>query len=164
MFEITIKGATLSQIQDRLDAMQGVFGAAADRGRIEQPDPKPARKSRPSKGEPQPEAEAPEQEEQLSAEDTKLQAELNEPAEPMPETAKAVVDAGTGQPVGATSTDSDEPIQMTMDDVKNAAAKLAAKDTPTLAKILKDYGAAKLSEVPKEKLGDFAADVMEALG
>jgi hypothetical protein len=160
MFEITIKGATLSEIQDRLDAMQAVFGAAADRGRIEQPDPKPARKSRPSKGEPQPEAEAPEQEEQLSADDAKLQAELNEPAEPMPETAKAVVDAGTGQPAPK----SDEPITMTMNDVKNAAAKLAAKDTPTLAKILKDYGAAKLSEVPKEKLGDFAADVMEALG
>lgn len=53
---------------------------------------------------------------------------------------------------------------MTMDDVKAAAAKLAAKDTPKLKAILESYGAAKLSEVPKEKLGDFAGDVIEALG
>jgi hypothetical protein len=163
MFEITIKGDTLEELAGNMQRVAMLLrnesiNAADDEAREELQTKR--RKSRPSKGEPQPEAEAPEQEEQLSADDAKLQAELNEPAEPMPETAKAVVDAGTGQPAPK----SDEPITMTMNDVKNAAAKLAAKDTPTLAKILKDYGAAKLSEVPKEKLGDFAADVMEALG
>jgi thiazole synthase ThiGH ThiG subunit len=78
----------------------------------------------------------------------------------MPEGAKTVVDAGTGQPLPKSS----EAIKMTMEDVKVAAAKLAAKDTPALAKILKKYDASKLSEVDKAKLGDFAADVMEALG
>ncbi len=53
---------------------------------------------------------------------------------------------------------------MTIDGVKAAAAKLAAKDTPALAKILKGFDAAKLSEVPKDRLGDFATEVMEALG
>jgi hypothetical protein len=91
---------------------------------------------------------------------------LDAPAAEMPEGADAIVDAGTGQPVAkkAAKAKDDAPIQMTMDDVKVAAAKLAAKDTPALAGILKKYDAPNLSGVPKEKLGDFAADVMEALG
>ena len=52
---------------------------------------------------------------------------------------------------------------MTFDDVKVAAAKLVAKDTPGFSKILEKYGAPSLSGVPKDKLGDFAADVLAAL-
>lgn len=94
------------------------------------------------------------------AEDLHLEDEELEPARPMPETAKQIVDAGTGKPAGK----ADAPITMTFDDVKVAAAKLAAKDTPALAKILKKYDAANLSGVDKAQLGDFASDVMEALG
>jgi hypothetical protein len=162
MFEITIKGDTLEELAGNMQRIAAMY-QATPAGDDAAPKPRGSRKtaSAPKTADVSEDAAA---YPTASDEDAKLEAELNEPAEPMPETAKQVVDAGTGQPVGATSTDSDEPITMTMDDVKNAAAKLAAKDSPTLAKILKDYGAAKLSEVPKEKLGDFAADVMEALG
>jgi hypothetical protein len=162
MFEITIKGDTLEELAGNMQRIAAMY-QATPAGDDAAPKPRGSRKtaSAPKTADVSEDAAA---SPTASDEDAKLEAELNEPAEPMPETAKQVVDAGTGQPVGATSTDSDEPITMTMDDVKNAAAKLAAKDSPTLVKILKDYGAAKLSEVPKEKLGDFAADVMEALG
>ena len=53
---------------------------------------------------------------------------------------------------------------MTAADVRAAAAKLAAKDTPALAALLKTYNAPSLSAVPPESLGDFAGDVLEALG
>lgn len=82
-----------------------------------------------------------------------------EPAE-QPAGSKQVVDAGTGKPI---ATD-DKPVKMTMDDVRAAAAKLAAKDSPKLAEILGNYGAAKLSEVPKAKLADFAGEVLAELG
>lgn len=149
MFEITIKGETPKAVLANLEAAYKTFLLGA-----EATGAKPASKSKAKAPDPQPEPEA---EEELVGEDA-----LDAPAEPMPEGADAVVDAGTGQPLPKAKADA--PIQMTFDDVKVAAAKLAAKDTPTLAKILKNYNAANLSGVAKDKLGDFAADVMEALG
>lgn len=148
MFEITIKGATM----DELAAV--LAGAAAQFNTPAMPTPK-ARKAKATAPAPEPEPEV----EQAEATDD-VDAELLEEVPPAPATANQVVDAGTGKP----SPETGAPIQMTMDDVKVAAAKLVAKDTPGFEKILKKYGAAKLSDVPKDKIGDFAADVMEALG
>lgn len=155
MFEITIKGETPKALLFNLEAafktfMLGEEGATT----------KPVGKSKAKAPDPQPE---PEVDDELTGEDA-----LDAPAEPMPEGADAIVDAGTGQPVAKKAakakTEDDAPIQMTFDDVKVAAAKLAAKDTPALAKILAKYDAPNLSGVDKAQLGDFAADVMEALG
>ena len=101
--------------------------------------------------------------EELSAEDIEMQRELNAPVEKAPAIASQVVDAGTGKPVGA-DTPGEEAKPMTAADVRAAAAKLAAKDTPALAALLKKYNAPSLSAVPPESLGDFAGDVLEALG
>jgi hypothetical protein len=159
MFKITIEGETLQELQDGLITMLQAVGkessyqaddAAREKMQAERK-AKPKAKATPA---PQPEPEAEET-------DAELQAELNEPVEPMPETANAVVDAGTGKPAGKKA---EAPIQMTMDDVKTAAAKLVAKDQARLVEILQKYKAANLSAVPKDKLGDFAADIMEALG
>jgi hypothetical protein len=153
MFKITIEGDSLNELLANLEAATKtlLLGDAApkSRGREAATTPPPADASDDA---------AP----SLTADDEPLTGEdaLDAPAEPMPEGAKTVVDAGTGQPLPKSS----EAIKMTMEDVKVAAAKLAAKDTPALAKILKKYDASKLSEVDKAKLGDFAADVMEALG
>ena len=92
-----------------------------------------------------------------------MQRELNAPVEKAPAIASQVVDAGTGKPVGA-DTPGEEAKPMTAADVRAAAAKLAAKDTPALAALLKKYNAPSLSAVPPESLGDFAGDVLEALG
>lgn len=149
MFKITIEGDTLNDLASNVLTMAAQFQTTVPEG-------KSASKSK-AKAPAQPE---PEVDDELTGDDA-----LDAPAEPMPEGADAIVDAGTGKPAGKPAkAKADAPIQMTMDDVKVAAAKLAAKDTPALAKILKKYDASKLSEVPKEKLGDFAADVMEALG
>ena len=155
MFEITIKGETLEDLHDKLEALSFSLGSGADRRTT--PATKPVSKPKAKAPDPQPE---PEVDDELTGEDA-----LDAPADPMPEGADAVVDAGTGQPLPKTKAEGDDaPIKMTMDDVKTAAAKLAAKDTPKLAELLKKYGADKLSAVAKTKLGDFAADVMEALG
>ena len=113
-------------------------------------------------------------------EDAQLAAEIAAdvaaaPAEP--EGAKMVVDAGTGKPMGepispetlaraggAPAEDDGEVLELTFDEVKKKATLLAAKDMQQLAGILQKYGAGKLSEVPEDKLGDFAADVLAALG
>jgi hypothetical protein len=156
MFEITIKGETLEELAGNVNRMAAQFGTTVPDGG----DAKPKGKRATAAGRQQSgagAAPAP-SEEPEDPSDAALMAELAEPVEPMPETAKAVVDAGTGAPAGG------ETVKMTFDDVKAAAAKLAAKDTPKLAEILGTYGAGKISEVPKGKLGDFAADVMQALG
>lgn len=117
--------------------------------------PKPTAKKAP--------APEPTVDEELSAEDIEMQRELNASVEKAPAIASQVVDAGTGKPVGAdTSTEEAKP--MTAADVRAAAAKLAAKNTPALAALLKKYNAGSLSAVPPESLGDFAGDVLEALG
>lgn len=155
MFEITIKGDTLSELATNMLSMAKQFQTTVP----EEPTatPKSRRKGREIAEEIRPEI-ADDDDTGLTGEDA-----LDAPVKPMPDTAKQVVDAGTGKPAGKGAAD-DAPITMTFDDVKVAAAKLAAKDTPALAKILKKYGAANLSGVDKAKLGDFAADVMEALG
>ena len=142
MFEITIKGETLPEVAEGLRAALNQFADAPEK-------PAPTRSRKADKPAPEPEQQPMDE----------VDRELLEPAEPMPETAKGVVDAGTGKPIAK----ADEPIKMTFEDVKAAAAKLAAQDTPALAALLKKYDAGKLSEVPKGKLGDFASDVMEAL-
>lgn len=136
MFKITIEGGSLDELWGNLSALAMQMAG-------EEPAPV-AKPTKPAK----------------KVEEYKPDAADVEEPDPMPETAKAVVDAGTGQPVVA-----EEPTkQMTVDDVRSAAAKLAAADSPKLAAILKAHGAVKLSEVPNDKLGDFASDVMEALG
>lgn len=147
MFEITVKGDTLEELHSRLEELSFSLAAGEDRR------PAPALKPVAKRGK------APAKTEEPEPEDAALKAELNEPAPPAPATASQVVDAGTGKPIPT-----DAPVQMTFADVKTAAARLAAKDTPKLAEILGKYSAQKLSDVPKEQLGDFAADVMEALG
>lgn len=147
MFKITIEGNTLEEFHANLQQLAAQFGG------VPTATPKPARKAAAKKDEPQLQPQDPEEpEETVDLDDEEL-----EPAQPMPETAKQVVDAGTGKPVS-------EPVKMTVDDVRVAAAKLAAKDATKLGEILKTHGATKLSEVPKGKLPAFAADVMEALG
>jgi hypothetical protein len=144
MFEITIKGETLEELAGNVSRMAAQFSTTVPDGG----DAKPKGKRATAAGRQQSgagAAPAP-SEEPEDPSDAALMAELAEPVEPMPETAKAVVDAGTGAPAGGET------------------AKLAAKDTPKLAEILGTYGAGKISEVPKGKLGDFAADVMQALG
>jgi hypothetical protein len=154
MFEITIKGETMSELASNIAQLKTQFQTTAP-----EVDP-PARKPRAAK----PKAEEPVEEETTIANDDD-DADLLAPAEPMPDTAKQVVDAGTGKPADpVANAKTDAPVQMTLNDVKAAAAKLAAKDTPKLAAILKKYDAPNLSGVAKESLGDFAADIMEALG
>ncbi|MDQ3023025.1 MAG: hypothetical protein M3R04_01375 [bacterium] len=143
MFEITVKGDSVQELILNLQCMatysQGVPTAKP-----------PTRKAK---------AVAPVPEPELVAAD-EVDRELLEEVPPQPNAASAVVDAGTGQIIAQP----ESPVQMTMDQVRTNAAKLAAKDSPTLAMILKKYGAGKLSEVNGEQLGDFASDVMEALG
>jgi hypothetical protein len=151
MFKISVEGETLEELASNLCRIATMYQAVPAGG-----DAQPAPKPRKSKEQPVAEEPAADEGDALSGEDAALEADLKAPVEPAPETSKTIVDAGTGEPA--------QPIKMTMDDVRAAAAKLAAQDTPKLGKILESYGAAKLSEVPKEKLGDFASDVMEALG
>ena len=156
MFEITIKGETedelfsnLADLAARLAGPHQPLRSRKATAKAEAPDPKV-------------EPELPFIKEYTAAD------EEDTPPEPMPVGATAVVDAGTGQPVSQIITaefvDVEPVKQMTMTDVKVAAAKLAAKDTPKLASILKKYNAAKLSEVAPDALGDFAGEVMDALG
>lgn len=147
MFKITIEGATLQELMANVNAM----AAGADMP-VTESKPKPRKAASPAP-EPDPVEAA------ISHEDAAVLAELNAEVEPAPETANSVVDAGTGKPLVA-----DAPVQMTKADVKAAAVKLAGKDTPALAAILKKYDAPNLSGVSDENLGDFAADVMAALG
>lgn len=159
MFKITVEGETLSDLASNLLLVAKQFETtpAAEA-------PKPARKAKASPA-PQPEAETGAVEDtDGGGDDAALAAELLAPAEPQPEGSKAIVDAGTGAPADTKAKAKDDaPIKMTFDDVKTAAAKLVAKDQAKLAEILKKYDAANLSGVPKDKLGDFASDVMEAL-
>ena len=172
MFEITIKGETLGELGKNMLDMARLYKAydiyqADDAAREEMqaerkgktPPKTPAKSEAPD---PKVEPELPFIKEYTAAD------EEDTPPEPMPVGATAVVDAGTGQPVSQIITaefvDVEPVKQMTMTDVKVAAAKLAAKDTPKLASILKKYNAAKLSEVAPDALGDFAGEVMDALG
>lgn len=157
MYEITIKGETLADLTINVAHLaESLMPSGATLA------PKATRSPRKA-AEPQPEPE-PVNQRPIGAEDAALQAELNAPVDPMPATAAAVVDAGTGQPIATAGgvPKSEPPLQMTFDDVKLAAGKLAAKDMTKLAALLKKYGAANLSGVPKDKLGDFAMDVLEA--
>lgn len=150
MFKITIEGETLEDLGTSLATMAAQFGTT-----VAAPTTKP--KATKAKAAPQPEPEET---------DAELERELNAPVEPMPETAKAVVDAGTGQTASPTAIVADEEptVELTMADVRAKAGKLAATDTKKLAELLNKYGAAKLSEVSAENLPLFAADVLEALG
>lgn len=184
MFEVTIKGATMAELASSVIALAAGMGAVQDRivndadntareelqaQRSAAPKSKPARAAGKKSDGGATVSDAPEQEEEVdiggdvAQADAELRAAIaadERTVQPMPDTAKVLVDAGTGkvaEPV-------DAPVRMTMDDVKAAAAKLAAKDTPKLAALLKKYKAGKLSEVKGSDMGDFAADVMEALG
>jgi hypothetical protein len=156
MFKITIEGATMAELAANVEQF-----TAELTGNGTSPAPKPRVRKAATPVEPEQTGTTASTAPSEEQEDGDLQAELSAPVEPMPEAAKAIVDAGTGKPAAPAA---DEPIKMTFEDVKVAAAKLAAKDTPKLGEILKSYGAGKLSEVPPAKLGDFASDVMEALG
>lgn len=174
MFEVTIKGETVEALARNLMSMASDFRPAVIEADAENSMP-PAPKSKPAPAAKKKSAggatasPAPEQEEEVDiggtsveAADAELRAAIaadERTVQPMPDTAKVVVDAGTGKLADPV----DEPIRMTMNDVKAAAAKLAAKDTPKLAELLKKYKAGKLSEVKGTDMGDFAADVMEAL-
>ena len=106
---------------------------------------------------PEPAAEA------MSTEDAELAREIAADiaeAEPEPVGATQVVDAGTGKPLAPQP--EAEPVDAAA--VRAMAIKLAQKDTPALAKLLKDAGATKLSEVPEDKMAAFAAAVTQALG
>ena len=152
MFKITIEGETLEELASNVLHMAGQFQTTGVAPVAKLKAHKPAK---PSIAPAVDDGPIPEET------DAELEAELNAPVEPMPETAKAIVDAGTGKPAAPAK----EPVvQMTFDDVKKSTAKLVAKNMPKAAELLKKYGAAKISDVPKDKLGDFAADVMEALG
>ncbi len=149
MLRITVEGATLAELSGSLFLMASQFGMAAG---------EPAPKATPRKVGPVP---LPSGDRPKPAADP-VDRELLEEVPPQPNAVRGAVDAGTGQPIAAPT--GEAPVQMTMDQVRTNAAKLAAKDSPTLAAILKKYGAGKLSEVAGEQLGDFASDVMEALG
>jgi hypothetical protein len=158
MFEITITAPTMQELAVSIAQLAATYGDQPFAAAV------PASKS---KTKPKV-APAPEQEEEVNIDAASADAELRaaiaadeRTVQPMPDTAKGLVDAGTGKVADPVK---DEPIKMTMDDVKAAAAKLAAKDTPKLAEILKKYKAGKLSEVKGTDMGDFAADVMAELG
>jgi hypothetical protein len=148
MFEITIKGETLEDFHANLQQLAAQFGGV--------PTAQPAKTRKASA-----KAETETQTAEPNAPADDVDRELTEEVPPAPDGASAVVDAGTGQPLPKGDA---APLQMTFDDVKKHAAKLAATDTGKLAEILAKYEAKNLSGVPKDKLGDFAGDVMEALG
>ncbi len=149
MFKITIEGATMEQVTAQIASLYAMSQ--------QEPAPAPKAMRKPPKAvEPEPVTASDIAPTQSDAVD----AELLEILEPAPNTANTVVDAGTGKPVAAP-----EPVkQMTFDDVKVAAAKLAQQDTPALKALIEKYGGTNLSSIPKEKLGDFAADVLAAVG
>lgn len=149
MFEITITGKTMDELAANALALAAQFQTTAP----EAGDAAPA----PRRAAPKPRAVEPEADVQQPADDT--DRELLAEVPPAPNTANAVVDAGTGQPIAATA----EVVQLTMSDVKAAAAKLAAKDTPALAALLAKYDAPNLSGIAPEKLPDFVAEVMAKL-
>lgn len=162
---ITINGDNAQEAGAELQTLARLLSgsAAVDQATTQAP-ASPANKPKPAARK----APAPElvEDVELSAEDIEMQRELNAPVEKAPAIASQVVDAGTGRPVGADAPDTstEEAKPMTAADVRAAAAKLAAKDTPALAALLKKYNAPSLSAVPPESLGDFAGDVLEALG
>ena len=101
--------------------------------------------------------------ETMSPEDAELAREIAADiaqAEPEPEGARQIVDAGTGQPVAQTPAE----VTLTMDEVRANATRLAQADSGQLKAILGEFGAAKLSEVVHDNLPDFAARVLAALG
>jgi len=154
MFKITIEGATMEQVTAQIASLYAMSQQA--QVLTETPAPKTTMRKPPKAIEPEPITAADIAPTQSDAVD----AELLEVLEPAPNTANTVVDAGTGKPVAKP-----EPVkQMTFDDVKVAAAKLAQQDTPALKALIEKYGGTNLSSIPKEKLGDFAADVLAAVG
>ena len=153
MFEVTIKGDSLSALATAVLSMAAQFQTTVPEAEDAKPKATRAKKAAPA---PEPEPEV-----NIDVEEENIDWTAEGDIEPMPDTAKAIVDAGTGKPAAATP---ETPIKMTFDDVKAAAAKLAAKDMAKLAALLKKHGGAKLSEVPPGNLGAFASDVMEALG
>lgn len=102
--------------------------------------------------------------ETMSPEDAELAREIAADiaqAEPEPEGARQIVDAGTGQPVAKAAAGE---VTLTMDEVRANATRLAQADSGQLKAILGEFGAAKLSEVAPDALPDFAARVLAALG
>lgn len=174
MYKLTVQGETLSALGAALAAAAAQFSAIAVQEDSAQTQSKPAArgkgKGKETAADLEPQRPAPTNIEELkeqiaedeSAEDRQVLADLKAPADPMPATAKTVVDAGTGQPAPA-ATDETPVVKMTPAEVKSMAARLVAKDTAKLGEILTKYGATKISEVKPEQLGDFASDVIEAL-
>lgn len=81
-------------------------------------------------------------------------------APPEPKGATQVLDAGTGKPMEQVASER----EMSMDEVRSSATRLAQADATKLKAILGEFGAAKLSEVKPEDLPDFAGRVLAALG
>ena len=79
-------------------------------------------------------------------------------AEPAPVGAAQVVDAGTGKPMVH---DGAEPLDPA--EIRTLAVRLAQKDTPALAKLLRDVGATKLSEVADKDMAGVVAAITAAL-
>src|SRR6478735_2921566 len=161
MFKVTIEGNTPQEIQDGLITLLQQFSAGADR-RVNDADDaareelqakrtrakKPAPAAEPqSSGStvsdaPSPEASEPDPSidsaEARAAEREFQAAVAAESAEPAPATATGLVDAGTGQPIPPDL--ASKVVQMTMDDVRANAAKLAAVNTPLLGELIKKHG------------------------
>lgn len=145
MFKITIEAVSMTQLATMALALANQFGDAPAPAENTPAEPtKPAaRKPAAKKAEP------------VAVDET--DRELLAAVEPAPATANSIVDAGTGQPAAA------QPTQMTIEDVKVAATKLAGVDMPTLSQLITKHGGDKLSTIPPQNLGDFASDVLEAL-
>lgn len=151
---ITITDPTPAQIA----ALFGLDGDYGGDGTVYQPVMHPPVESKPraTRGKAKPAAEP------QSPEDAELAREIAADvaeAPPEPEGAKQVVDAGTGRPAAPAA-----EVVLTMDEVRANATRLAQSNAPQLKAILGEFGAAKLSEVPADKLPDFAGKVLEALG
>lgn len=162
MIKITIEAANTAELATQLLSLAGQFGETEpvpDRETSAAPKPTAARQSR--------KAATPAAETQAASPPAdEVDRELLEEVPPAPTAAGQVVDAGTGKPAAqqVVEAEATEVKQMTMDDVRKAAAQLAAKDTDALKALLTKYGAPNLSGVPQDKLADFAGDVVAALG
>lgn len=153
--QIILNDPSPEQIKALFGVTMPAFGPVTTVGKDADPEPlaiapegaKPARKAKVEEPAREP---ADPQDAELAREMAQDVAE----AAPEPVAATAVVDAGTGKPIAPVS----------IEELRANATRLAQKDTPALAALLKQFGAAKLSEVPEGELPAFNAAVVAALG
>lgn len=166
MIKITIEAERAEDARADILTLAGMMGNAvvADTsGTLEAPKAEPEKPARAPRKAATPAAATP----AASPPADETDRELLEEVPPAPATSAQVVDAGTGQPVvpAAEQVVDAEPVkQMTVEDVQKAAAQLVQKDIEQLKALLKKYDAANVKAVKPAQLGDFAADVLAALG